>query len=379
MKVLHLITHLGPGGIERWLLSMLEQIPRAQCLMDICCKGDTVGPYAPLARELGSNVHHVRLGVTQVGFVNGLRRLVTNEHYDVIHNHLQSYSGLPAFACRSLGVPVITSFHCTAFPPETWLRRPGLKQLRELYSDLNVRYALHHSAMLTGCSQDVVDTIRNSYGGSNGTPWRVLYYGTDLPPAAAQEERREFRRSFGWEAHVPIIVHVGRFAEQKNHVGLIRVFQAVRERIPDAKLLLIGGGALRPAVEDMVRRLDLSDSARFLGYREDVPSILTRSDLFLFPSLFEGLGVAALEASAAGIPVVASTVAAIAEAVDHGVTGVLRPANDIDGLANAAIQLLSDRELALRLGQAGRERIKTRFSKKVSAEALLGIYDECLS
>ena len=347
--------------------------------MDVCCKGNTVGPYAPLARELGSNVHHVRLGVTQVGFLRGLRQLVANEHYDVIHNHLQAYSGLPALACRSLAVPVITSFHCTAFPPETWLRRPGLRQVREIYSNLNVRYALRHSAMLTGCSQDVVDTIRNLYGGSNGTPWRVLYYGTDLPPVATQEERRQFRTSFGWEVHAPVIVHVGRFAEQKNHVGLLQVFQAVRERILDVKLLLIGGGALRPMVEDMVRRLDLSDSVRFLGYREDVPGILARSDLFLFPSLFEGLGVAALEASAAGIPVVASTVPAIAEAVDHGVTGVLRPANDIDGLANAAIQLLSDAQLAQRLGQAGRQRIKARFSKKVSAEALLGIYDECVS
>jgi glycosyltransferase EpsF len=379
MKVLHLITHLGPGGIERWLLSMLDQIPRTQCLMDICCKGETVGPYAPLARELGANVHHVRLGVTQIGFVSGLRRLIANEHYDVIHNHLQAYSGLPAFACRSLGIPVVTSFHCTAFPPETWLRRPGLKQLREVYSNVNVRYALHHSAMLTGCSQDVVDTIRSSYGGSNGTPWRVLYYGTDLPPVATEEDRHAFRNSFGWEAHVPIIVHIGRFAEQKNHAGLIRIFEAIQRRIPDAKLLLIGGGVLRPGIEDMVRRLNLSEAVRFLGYRDDVPSILSKSDLFVFPSLFEGLGVAALEASAAAVPVVASTVPAIAEAVEDGVTGILRDATDVEGLANAAIDVLKDSSLARRLGSAGRDRVATRFSKRVSSEALLGIYDECLS
>jgi glycosyltransferase involved in cell wall biosynthesis len=379
MKVLHVITHLGPGGIERWLLSMLEQIPRTDCAMDICCKGASVGPYAPSAQKWGAEVHHQPLGLTQIGFISGLRKLVAREKYDVVHNHLQAYSGLPALACQALGVPIITSFHCTAFPPETWLRYRGIRQLRNAYASVSVKYALHHSTMFTGCSQDVINTIRKTYGDGNGAGWRVLYYGTQLPQLPTDEQRRELRQSFGWPGDVPVIIHVGRFAEQKNHFGLIRIFEAVSKRIAGAKLLLVGGGPLRPAVETIVQELGLSDSVKFLGYRDDVPALMARSDVFLFPSWFEGLGVAALEASAAAIPVVASNVSAIAEAVEDNVTGLLRDPHDVDSMADAVALLLTDASLSRRFGTAGRERIAERFSNQVSAGSLLQVYHECLS
>src|ERR1700683_3353274 len=111
LKVLHVITTLNRGGIERWLLSMLGEIPRTECAMDICCKGNSVGPYAPMAREFGANVYLEPLRVTQVGFLRGLRRLVTSGGYHIVHNPLQVYSWLPVFACRNLGVPVISSYH----------------------------------------------------------------------------------------------------------------------------------------------------------------------------------------------------------------------------------------------------------------------------
>jgi glycosyltransferase EpsF len=231
--------------------------------------------------------------------------------------------------------------------------------------------------MLTGCSQDVVNSIRQSYGG-NGHPWRVLYYGTDLVSIASKNERRDFRRSFGWPDDAPIIVHVGRFAEQKNHFGLIEIFELLLQRVPEAKLLLIGGGALRKAVESVVHERRLSNAVTFLGYRDDVPAILSRSDVFLFPSWFEGLGVAALEASAAALPVVASRVPSISEAVEEDVTGLLRDPKDVEGMADAVIHLLNDADFANRLGTAGRNRIAERFSKRVSADSLLRIYHECL-
>lgn len=380
MKVLHIITHLGPGGIERWLLSMLEQVPRTECAMDVCCKGSSVGPYAPLARKLGADVFHFRLGVTQVGFVKSLRRLVSTGRYDIVHNHLQAYSGIPAFACRNLGIPVITSFHCTSFPADSWLDRSGLRQLRDVYANVSVKYALRHSTVLTGCSEGVVASIRNSYGNGNGNgvAWRVLYYGTELPRVPSEEERGDLRRSFDWPERTPLMVHVGRFAEQKNHTGLIKIFELVRRRVPDAKLLLIGGGPLRPSVEDMVGKSGLRDAVKFLGFREDVPEVLSRCSLFLFPSRFEGLPVATLEAGAAGLPMVASRVPGVTEAIEHGVTGFLFDVEDVAGMAGAAVRLLSDEALARQIGAAARRRVTERFSKRVSADSLLGLYHECI-
>jgi glycosyltransferase involved in cell wall biosynthesis len=207
----------------------------------------------------------------------------------------------------------------------------------------------------------------------------VIYYGTDLVPVASENERRDFRKLFSWPEDAPIIVHVGRFAEQKNHFGLIEIFNLVVQRVPDAKLLLIGGGPLREAVEAVVHKRRLSNAVTFLGYRDDVPAILSRSNVFLFPSWFEGLGVAALEASAAALPVVASKVAAISEAVEDGVTGLLLDPKDVVGMADAVSRLLGDSDFANRLGAAGRNRIAERFSKRVSADSLLRTYHECLS
>jgi glycosyltransferase EpsF len=378
LKVLHVITTLNRGGIERWLLSMLGEIPRTECAMDICCKGNSVGPYAPMAREFGANVYLEPLRVTQVGFLRGLRRLVTSGGYHIVHNHLQVYSWLPVFACRNLGVPVISSYHCTEFPSDTTLRLPVLSHLRDAYGKISVKYALDRSAMITGCSEGVLDSLRRTYGSSKGKSRQVLYYGTDLPPISSPQDRLEFRESFGWSEDTPIIVHIGRFAEQKNHFGLLRIFKLVLERHSGAKLLLIGGGPLRPAVEAMAKKLELSDAVRFLGYRDDVPLILSRADVFLFPSWLEGLGVAALEASAAAIPVVASKIPAISEAIADGVTGLLIDPHDNAAMADAVSCLLADKAFAERLGYAGRNRVAERFSNQVSADSLLRIYHESL-
>src|SRR5437879_4984737 len=213
LKVLHAITTLGTGGIERWLLSMIDEIPRTECQMDVCCKGDSVGSLAPLAQELGAKVYLRPLKVTQLGFIKSLRGLVVSGDYHVVHNHLQAYSGLPVYVCRGLRVPVITSFHCTEFPAETWLRRPVLRQLRNVYAKASVRYALQHSTMLTGCSQDVVDSVCKTYG-RHGVAWQVLHYGVDLPPLGSPQQRHTLRNSFGWPEDTPVIIHVGRFAEQ---------------------------------------------------------------------------------------------------------------------------------------------------------------------
>ena len=375
IRVLHVVTTLGRGGIECWLVSMLDQIRRADCAMDFCCKGDSVGALAPVARDSGAKVYLRPLKMTQVGFIASLRRLVASERYDIVHNHLEAYSGLPVYACRTLGVPVITSFHNTEFQAQTWLRRPIARQLRDAYLKISVKYALRHSTEATGCSQGVVDVVRTRYGGDN---WRVLYYGIDLPRLPTRQERREFREAFGWSEHTPILVHVGRFAEQKNHFGLLRVFELVLQRIPTAKLLLIGDGSLRPAIETSAEARQLSSAVRFLGSRDDVPAVVSRCDVFLFPSWYEGFGLAALEANAAGIPVVASDVEGSREAIENEVTGFLCDPHDSNDMAVTVASLLADPILASRLGAAGRTRARDRFSKRASADSLLECYYQSL-
>src|SRR5215467_6491061 len=175
MRVLHLITWLEPGGIEQWLLMMLQQIPRGSCAIDFCCKGSQVGSLAEKAREYGAEVFHCPLTPGHVGFVRRLTALIQDGRYDIVHNHLESYSGLVVWIARRLRVPVVTSFHNVQFAPQTWTRRFGIRQVRAVYSALSVKYALKKSQYITGCSRAVLAKLAPDYESRDN--YRVLYYG----------------------------------------------------------------------------------------------------------------------------------------------------------------------------------------------------------
>lgn len=377
-KILHLITWFNPGGIETWLLSVLDLVHRQndRYHMDVLCKGSEVGKLAPLAIASGATVHHCPLTATHVPFARQFRQILEEGQYDLIHNHFGPYSGLPTWIARQMGIPVITSFHNTSMATHTGLNRPVLKQMRDLYSTVSLGYAFQHSDLITGCSQAVLKSLVPS--SVSPEKQRALYYGVKIPPIPGEDERRALRRELDLPEDTPIVIHVGSFKEQKNHMGLIRIFGMVVSRVPEAKLLLLGDGLLRPAVEQKVAEMDLQNSVRFLGIRQDATALMGKSDLFLFPSFHEGLPVVALEAGVSGLPIVGSDIPGTDEATEPGETAFLHPVSDEDAMADSAVRILTDKSLAERMGRAARERASALFSIDVSVRNLLQLYDECL-
>ena len=375
IRVLHLVTWLEMGGLEMWLLSMLKEIPRGAVGMDFCCKGPSVGGLAGTAERWGARVFHCPLRPDHVGFVTGLGRLVRDGGYHVLHNHLEAYSGVGAWVGRHQGVPVITSFHNTEFPPQTWTRLPGLRELRRAYAAVSRRCAVRWSRYVTGCSRAVLGRM----GSPRGRPaaGRVLYYGVPGAARASAPEREALRREMGWPAGSPVIVHVGRMVAQKNHEGVLDVFRRVVDAVPGARLLCVGDGPLRAAVDRRIAREGLTGRARCVGIRSDAVELMGRSDLLLLPSRHEGLGLVALEAGAVGLPVVGSRIPGLDEVVIDGETGVLHAVDDVAGMAGSVVRILEDVEAARALGEAGRRRVSEHFSVQASAERLTGLYREC--
>jgi glycosyltransferase involved in cell wall biosynthesis len=322
MRVLHLITVMGRGGIETWLLSILEEVKRRDCEMNICCKGPRVGDLAPAAREAGAEILHCPMGLYLPGFVARLSEVVREGEYDLVHNHLSAHAGLGTAAARRAGVPVIAGFHNTHFEPQAWIRLSGIHLLRSIYTRWSVPYALRHSECVTGCSRGVLDSLARRYG-SFGDGGEVVNYGTEIIPPATDEERRALRRDRGWTDDAPVIIHVGRFVPQKNHEGLLAIFAEVVERLPETGLMLVGDGRLRQDTEDQVAEMGLAERVAFLGPRDDVPDLMARSDLLVFPSRWEGLPMVLLEAAAAGLPVVAYRVGGVTNAVVEGENAIL--------------------------------------------------------
>jgi glycosyltransferase EpsF len=374
-RVLHLITSFNRGGIETWLISMLREIPRGKYQMDVCCKGTDIGPLASLAEQAGAKVISCPLGPAHVGFGAKLQRILKEGKYDILHNHLEAYSGFPVWVAHQVKVPVITSFHNSHFEAQTSLTRlPIIRQIRSVYSVISIAYALRNSRLVTGCSQGVINSL-DPHGKKLQTRSRVLYYGVNIPDLATSEECDQLRKEFGWEPDTPIILHVGRLIEQKNHLGLLSVFQQILQQVPTAKLLLVGKGPLEQMIEKSINQRGLSHAVRLLGARDDVPSLMSKCDIFLLPSIHEGLGVVVLEANASGLPVIGSRVPGLMEAVRDGETGILKEVGDIEGMAASAIALIKDFSYAQQMKNSGLTWIKDNFSTEVSAKRLLDIYD----
>jgi glycosyltransferase involved in cell wall biosynthesis len=167
-----------------------------------------------------------------------------------------------------------------------------------------------------------------------------------------------------------VIGNVARLVEQKDQRVLVDAAPAILERFPDARFVIVGDGPLRGELERRAAGLPFE----FTGERDDVPALLAGFDVFAFPSLFEGLCLAVIEAQAAGVPVVATPVGGIRETVVDGETGLLVPRQDPPALAAAVCRLLEDEALAERVAGAARTRVHERYSVERVVEATLALY-----
>jgi glycosyltransferase involved in cell wall biosynthesis len=202
---------------------------------------------------------------------------------------------------------------------------------------------------------------------------RLVYNGIDA-------ERRPRHGTAGLRAQLaghpdrPIVLTVARLDPQKGH----RYLLAAATEVPEAVFALVGEGGERVALENQARTLGVAERVRFLGHRDDVPELLAACDLFVLPSLYEGLPLSVLEAMAAAKPVVATAIDGTTEAVVHEVTGILVPPADPGRLADAIRGLLTDVPLATGMGQHGRTRVSREFSLRAMIDGVTRVYDELL-
>jgi len=169
-----------------------------------------------------------------------------------------------------------------------------------------------------------------------------------------------------------VVGNVARLAEQKGQRDLIAAAPAVLERHPNARFVVAGGGELRAELEALAR--PLGERFTFLGERDDVPDLLASFDVFAYPSRFEGLCLAVIEAQAAGVPVVATPVGGIKETVVDGETGRLVPVGDVEALAMAIIAVLDDPDSARRMAETARARVLERFAVERMVAETLALY-----
>lgn len=171
---------------------------------------------------------------------------------------------------------------------------------------------------------------------------------------------------------------IGRLSPRKGHNVALDAFPKVLAGVPGARMIFVGDGELEGGLREQVTALGLGERVTVTGFRRDIPELLAASNMLILPSEKECLPLSILEAMASGLPVVATDVGGVSEAVVDGVTGVLLSPNDPDGLADAMIGLLGDTERAATMGRAGRRKVEDEFSIEATTSSVFALYRELL-
>jgi glycosyltransferase involved in cell wall biosynthesis len=278
---------------------------------------------------------------------------------DVVHTHLVHADVYGAMATARLGLPLVSTKHNDdpfRTGPLRFMERAVARRAAAVIAitDALARFQVER----VGLPADKVTTI---------------HYGLDaLPEAWGPNPDVELPDG------ARVLLSVARLVRQKGLDVAVDALPTIRERHPDAVLVVLGQGPERAGLEEQARRRGVSEALRLPGRAGDVAAWLQRADVLVHPARWEGFGLAVLEAMVAGLPVVGSRVSSLPELVADGRTGVLVPPDDSDALAAAVSELLDDPDLARQLGEAGRERASKEFSVDRMAERTLDVYRAAL-
>lgn len=300
-RVLHLTGNLNRGGIETWLLSVARALPREELGMDILVTDPAPHPGELDAAFAEAGVRVLRAPGTgrALAYAAFLWRVLKAGRYDAVHSHVHHFGGFALLLARSVGVPLraATSHNDTARADR------AASRARRAY------LALARAAMRLGAN-DRSAVSAEAAAALFGPRWEreceLIALGIDLAALRAVDPERRAALRAELRLTPPVFVHVGQFRAQKNHTFLLEVFARYRASHGPATLLLAGDGDERPAAEARARELGVLGAVRFVGSHPEVPALLSLGDAFVFPSHFEGLGLALLEAQAVGLPCVVS-------------------------------------------------------------------------
>jgi glycosyltransferase involved in cell wall biosynthesis len=249
-----------------------------------------------------------------------------------------------------------------------WLLGAKRAAYRALY-----RTALRWVNGLIAVSDDVRSAIR-AYFGPVADKITVIYNSVDVRRYELEVDKGPILKELGLPQDAIVIAVVATFKVQKGQRYLIDAMPAVVARFPKLHVLLIGDGEQREALMQQADTMGVNEHVHFLGFRQDIPSLLAASDFFVLPSLWEGLPMALIEAMASGLPVVATAVSGSNQVIVDGVSGLLVPPGNAAELEGAILRVLSDAELAQALGEAAQDRVATFFGAKKQAQDHIDLY-----
>ena len=366
MNVLHVISALPVGGVENQLCLVLKTYARDRVFPCVCSLSDK-GEVGPEIEAAGIEV--VSLNKLRHGFdwsiVKDLMRLIRQRDIQVVRTHqyhANLYGRLAAWLCR---VPCIVPSIHNVYTRDRKVHRRVLNYLLGRISDRVI-------AVSTAVKDDIM-----AYDGLSVDKISVLYNGVEEDRFAGVDGAGA-RSVFHIPADAIVVGTVGRLKHQKGQEYLVEAMSMVLKKFPGTVLLIVGDGPAGGELRELVKQREMEDRVIFTGSRRDVPAMLAAMDIFVFPSLWEGLPNALIEAMTAGKAIIATDIKPNREVLGSEHAGVFVPCEDSAAIAAGITQMLKDRESALRFASAAQERALSRFTINRTVSAYTDLFEEIL-
>jgi glycosyltransferase involved in cell wall biosynthesis len=362
-RVAYLIESDGPGGAERMLTSLANELQGV---------GYPGVVFVPARREawLEQQLADVGIPIEYVPldrpfsprFARSLAAAFRRHDVALAHSHEFTMAFYGAWAARLARIPHVITMHGSRYYAQRWQRR------------LAMRWAVTSSAGVTAVSRSLADSICRDLWLRRG---RVTVVPNGIRPR--DPDRCGLRAELGLHADDRLLLAVGNLYPVKGHGDLVAALGQLAHRYPSLHVAIAGRGELADSLTVDAAARAIGDRVHLLGLRNDVADLLAAADVFVLPSLSEGLPLALLEAMFAGLPIVATRVGEVPTALAGGSAGLLVEPGRPDQLAGAIDRILSDTELARALGERARARARAEFDIKAMAERYEALYAPALA
>jgi glycosyltransferase involved in cell wall biosynthesis len=382
IKIVRVISRLNIGGPAIHVITLTAGLDPARFDSRLVTGTENAGEgsLADLAASHGVEpvvipeiVGEAQLGRRDVKALLTLYRLLRAERPHIVHTHTAKAGFIGRLAARLAGVPIVVhTYHGHVLRGyyggvKTWLLRRMEQGLAGLTDQI--------IAVSEQVKRDLI-----AYRVARADKIRVIPLGLDLGTFLDETTPRgELRREIGLSNGAPLVGIVGRIFPIKNHRLFLDAAAAVAAQERTARFLVVGDGVLRPAMEQHARALGIADRVVFTGWRRDLARIYADLDVLVVSSNNEGTPVSAIEAMAAGRPVVATRVGGLPDLISDGKTGRLVPPGDVHALSTAVLELLRDRPFARALGETARGQVRERFAAERLIADVQGLYGELLA
>lgn len=376
-RVLHVITQLELGGAQRSTLELLRHLDRWR--YELTLASAPGGPLEEDARaipdvtvvtvpSLVRPLHPWR----DLRAVRSLTRLIRQGKFDIVHTHSSKAGILGRWAAAQAGVPVIChTIHGFAFHAgqPAWIRRA--------YQAAERAAAKMTTRLITVSQHDAAIGLSAGIGASG--QYRHIPYGIDVGRFHRNGLTAHAARGrLGLRPDAPTLGTVACFKPQKAPLDFLAMCAQIRHAMPNLQAVMVGDGALRPAIEQQRRALGLEGMVHLLGWRRDIPEVLSALDVFVLTSRWEGLPMSVLEAQAMEVPVVVTDTGGVRDCIIDGVNGSLVPIGDLEGLSRRVVELLRDAEAARAMAAQGEATVTERFSVERMVQTTETMYAEAL-